>query len=271
VAAGAVAGTARAEVVDDNPAASSRAAGQVSVFLRGTDATLQASDLGSGSFTPWRSLGGQLSSAPGAEGRGGSTTDVFVRGTNVAMYQRYFTPSGGWSGWYGLGGSMLSAPGVTERNGGQYVDTYYRGPDNGIVAKSWVSGVGWTAENKTALDPGLTLSAPALVSRGSGRLDVIVRGTNDLVYIDVWNGSAWSGWARIPGGMRTQHAPAATTRRAGTFDVFVRTRPAASDGSAGTARPGRAGRPSRARSTRASPPSRTSRRGPTCSRAAAAT
>jgi hypothetical protein len=43
------------------------------------------------------------------------------------------------------------------------------------------------------------------------------------VYLDAWDGSAWSGWAEVRGGMRTQHAPAATTRRPGTLEVFVRT------------------------------------------------
>jgi hypothetical protein len=224
VAALAGSASAGAEVVDDNPAASSRGPGQVTVFIRGADGTLHTSDLSGGSFTPWRSLGGYLDSGPGAGARSATVGDVFVRGSNSSMYTQYFISTSGWSGWGALGGNMLSAPGVTVRKGGGYIDTYYRGPDNGIVARSWVPGSGWTAENTTALDPGLTLSAPALVSRANEVLAVIVRGTNDYVHINEWNGSAWSGWAQIPGGMLTAHAPAATTRQYGTMDVFVRTR-----------------------------------------------
>ena len=214
---------AQAEVTDDNPAASSRGAGQVSVFIRGTDGTLQVSELSGGGFTPWRSMGGYLDSGPGAAARSATISDVFVRGGDSALYHQYFQSGTGWSGYGGLGGGMLSAPGVSVRKGGGYIDTYYRGPDNGIVAKSWVPGQGWTGENTTALDPGLTLSAPALVSRANEVLSVFVRGTNDILHINDWNGAAWSGWAHVPGSVLTRHAPAATTRQYGTMDVFIRT------------------------------------------------
>ena len=220
----AVAAPARAEVTDDNPAASSRAAGQVSVFVRGDDGTLQQSDLSGGAFTPWRSLGGGLLSGPGAAGRNSSTSDVAIRGLDGGEYHRAYTTSGGWSGWAGLGGTMLSAPAVDVRRGRGYVDTFWRGSDNGIEAKSWVPGSGWTGINDTQLDPGLTLSAPAAVSRADGNVDVIVRGTNDIVHANSYvEGTGWSGWAQIPGRMLTQRAPAVTTRTGGTMDVFVRT------------------------------------------------
>ena len=95
---------------------------------------------------------------------------------------------------------MLSAPTVSVRKGSGILDLFWRGTDNGIEAKSWVPGSGWTAVNNTQLDPGLTASAPAAISRNSGQVDVIVRGTNDRVYLNAYNGSGWSGWAEIPAG-----------------------------------------------------------------------
>ena len=222
IAAFACAAPAAAAVVDDNPAASSRGPGQVSVFVRGADATLQVSELSGGAFTPWRSLGGVLTSGPGAEGRAGTVTDVFIRSGDDALYQRYFLTSSGWSGWYGLGGRLLSAPAVSARQGTGQVDIFWRGADNGIEQKYWTPGSGWSAVLDDHMDPGLTLSAPASVSRGSGLVDVFVRGTNDLVHVDSWNGSSWSGWSQVPGGMRTSSAPAVTTRVTGTMDLFVR-------------------------------------------------
>jgi hypothetical protein len=223
VAAVALTGTARAEVLDDNPAAASRGPGQVTVFLRGGNGTLITSELSGGSFTPWRSLGGYLDSGPGAAGRDATTTDVFVRGGDSALYHQFFTtPSGTWSGWGGLGHSLLSAPTVSIRRGTGIIDLFWRGADNGIEAKSWVPNQGWTGVNNTQLDPGLTLSAPAAISRNTGQVDVIVRGTDDSLYLNAYNGQAWSGWAQFPGGMKTQHAPAATVRALNTIDVFVR-------------------------------------------------
>ena len=222
VAAVTVTGTARAEVLDDNPAATSRAPGQVSVFIRGADGTLQVSDLSDGAFTPWLSLGGYLDSGPGGAGRTTENTDMFVRGGDGALYQKSWTPSGGWTGFYPFGHQMLSAPTVSVRRGSGILDLFWRGVDNGIEAKSWVPSSGWTDVNNTQLDPGLTAAAPAAVSRNNGMVDVIVRGTNDRVYLNAYNGSAWSGWAEIPGNMTTQHAPAATVRTLNTLDVFVR-------------------------------------------------
>ncbi len=222
VAATAFTGTARAEVLDDNPAAASRGPGQVTVFIRGADGTEQVADLDGGSFTPWRSLGGYLDSGPGAAGRSSDITDSFVRGGDGALYQNSFLTSSGWTGWYRLGHTMLSAPTISIRRGSGIIDLFWRGADNGIEAKSWVPGSGWTDVNNTQLDPGLTASAPASVSRNTGYVDVIVRGTDDGVYVNTYNGQGWGGWGQIPGGMKTQHAPAATVRTLNTMDIFVR-------------------------------------------------
>ena len=222
LAATAMTGTARAEVLDDNPAAASRGPGQVTVFLRGTDGTMLVSDLSGGSFTPWKSLGGYLDSGPGAAGRTVENTDSFVRGGDGALYQNSFPPDKTWSGWIRHGHVMLSAPTVSVRKGSGILDLFWRGADNGIEAKSWVPGSGWTDVNATQLDPGLTISAPAAVSRNSGMVDVIVRGTDDHLYLNAFTASGWSGWAAIPGGMTTQHAPAAIVRTLNTIDVVVR-------------------------------------------------
>jgi hypothetical protein len=222
VVAIALTGTARAEVLDDNPAAASRAPGQVTVFARGSDGSMQVSDLTPSGFTPWKSLGGYLDSGPGAAGRTVENTDSFARGGDGALYQISQLPDGSWSPWIRHGEPMLSAPTVSVRKGSGILDLFWRGADNGIEAKSWVPGSGWTGVNNTQLDPGATLSAPAAISRNAGQVDVIVRGTNDHVFLNAYNGSAWSGWAEIPGGMTTQHAPAAVVRALNTIDVLVR-------------------------------------------------
>ena len=81
-----------------------------------------------------------------------------------------------------------------------------------------------------------------------------------MLYLNAYNGSGWSGWAQIPGGMTTQHAPAAIVRTLNTIDVFVRSPATArSAGSPGTAPRGRAGRRCRAASTRVPPSSPTRR------------
>src|SRR6187200_1670869 len=129
---------------------------------------------------------------------------MFVRGGDGALYQKSWIAGSGWTGWVFHGDPVLSSPAVSVRRGSGILDLFWRGADNGIEAKSWVPSSGWTAVNNTQLDPGFTTAAPAAVSRNNGQVDVIVRGTDDRVYLNAYNGSAWSGWAQIPGGMTTQ-------------------------------------------------------------------
>ena len=147
---------------------------------------------------------------------------MFVRGGDGGLWQKSFVVGSGWTGWFPLGDTMLSSPAVSVRRGSGILDIFWRGVDNGIEAKSWVPGFGWTDVNATPLDPGTTLSAPAAISRNTGMIDVIVRGTDDLLYLNAYNGSGWSGFVQMPGGMATQRAPAATVRALNTIDVFVR-------------------------------------------------
>jgi serine protease AprX len=147
------AGSAQAEVVDDNPAASSRAAGQVSVFIRGADGSLQQSDLSGGTFTPWRSLGGGLLSGLGAGGRSATVSSVAARGLDGGIYHRAFQ-SGTWAGWEALGGSSISAPAMDIRRPTGIVDLFWRGVDNGIEAKSWAPGPAGPASTTRRWIPG---------------------------------------------------------------------------------------------------------------------
>ena len=138
VAATALTPTARAEVLDDNPAAASR--GARPGHRAGPRRRRHAPGLGApgGAFTPWQSLGGYLDSGPGAVGRTAQNTDGFVRGGDGALYQKSYVVGSGWTGWYRLGHSMLSAPATSVRRGSGILDIFWRGADNGIEVKSWV-------------------------------------------------------------------------------------------------------------------------------------
>jgi len=212
---------ANGQVVDDNPSAASRGAGQVTVFQRGPVGDLQYAELSGGGFTPWASLGGVITSGPGSAARSATITDVAGRGTDNAMWFQSYVVGTGWTGFSGLGGAMLSAPGLDVRQPSGTIDTYYRGTDNAVVAQSYVPGTGWVGPDTTSLG-GATTAAPALVSRASEIIDVFIRGVDDALYRNAWSGSGWSGWTAVPGGMKTTHAPAATTRQTGTMELFTR-------------------------------------------------
>jgi hypothetical protein len=62
-------------------------------------------------WSNWVSLGGTLTSTPAAAAWGPNRLDVFVRGTNCALYQKWWNGSS-WSGWVNHGGTIVSEPTV---------------------------------------------------------------------------------------------------------------------------------------------------------------
>jgi hypothetical protein len=210
---------ATADLVDDNPAAASPGPGRITVSVRAANGALQQSTLGAGGvWGPWTSLGGTLTSGPAASARLPTATDTFARGGGNALFGRSFA-SGLFSDWIGYGDVMLSAPAATARKGTPYVDVVYRGADNRLVIRSLTPGVGLGLPDQSL--GGSILSAPGIVSRGTGLIDIFVRANDDRVYRNAYTG-AWTGWQLIDPTLTTTSAPAAATRTEGTMDLFVR-------------------------------------------------
>ncbi len=70
--------------------------------------------------------------------------------------------------------------------------------------------------------PGIqTHSAPAVVSRGYNNLDVFARGTDNAIYQQNWNGSAWSGWTKISANDVTYTAPGVVATAGDRLDLFI--------------------------------------------------
>jgi len=70
-------------------------------------------------------------SAPAATARPSGELDVFVRGTDNAVWHKFWSASGGWSPWGSLGGTATSRPGAAARPSGE-LDVVVRGTDNAI-------------------------------------------------------------------------------------------------------------------------------------------
>jgi hypothetical protein len=69
--------------------------------------------------------------------------DMFVRGTDRGLHQRYWQGGSGWGGWFGLDPSPLdSAPAAASDTGNHIVLFARRG--GSIAVKEWHGGSGWT-------------------------------------------------------------------------------------------------------------------------------
>src|SRR5262249_56052520 len=83
-------------------------------------------------WSGWESLGGVLTSGPAVCSWSSGRLDVFVRGTDNALWHKWF--SNGWSGWESLGGVLTSDPAAVSW-GPNRIDVFVRGTDNALWHK----------------------------------------------------------------------------------------------------------------------------------------
>jgi hypothetical protein len=111
-------------VLTSSPAVSGTADGRIDVFARGADLAVWTRTVpAGGALTPWRSIGGRVTTAPAVPN---TLTEVYAAGTDHAVW--VYTGSG----WKSLGGRTYSAPAlgyIPQSNGGI---VYVRGTDNAL-------------------------------------------------------------------------------------------------------------------------------------------
>lgn len=179
------------------------------VLFRGTDSSLQHAYTRDGGVTYHRdSLGGLITSEPGAVVQAGTSPriDVFVRGTNGYLYQKYY--SAGWSEYKYLGAQMAGSPSAVSWAPGR-LDVFYVAP-HGNLGHGWYDGA-WHFQS--LITPGVTVRGhPAAVSYTSGALDVFYRGSDDALHHAYYNSTS-GGWQYVSlgGGMVGDPAVAVQT------------------------------------------------------------
>jgi hypothetical protein len=186
--------------------------GQTDVFAVDTSGTLwNVSGLfGSGPDT-WNSLGGVCTASPAAVSWGNQSTsylriDVFVRGSDGAVWQKYYNNSV-WSGWHSLGGQLASGtgPAVSSWSAGR-LDVFAEGT-NGVLYHKYWNGATWSGWE--SLGGSLTAS-PSATSPNNGVIDVFVRGTDGAVWQKSFN-NGWSSWKSLGGKLAPNSGPGVDT------------------------------------------------------------
>lgn len=133
-------------------------------------------------WSGWESLGGVLPSgeAPTVVSWGSNRLDVFVKGTDNALWHRWWDGSR-WGGWESLGGILTSTPSAV--SWGPYrLDVFVQGTDRALWQKSW-NGNLWSQWHSLG---GILTSQTAAVSWGRYRLDVFARGTDNALWHKWW-------------------------------------------------------------------------------------
>ena len=205
------------------PAVAQTAAG-LAVFGRGTDNALWWShQTTSGSWSSWQSLGGVITSQPGAAAgvtAGFGPLVTLARGTDGALWYRVQGTGGSWSAWRSAGGGLLAGTGPAAVNADGGLAVAVTGTDHHV----WLFGpMGMQVSGfldfggRTNSTPGIT-NLPGIMSP---QLVVFARGTDNALWYEpsiLPIGNA-GGWTSLGG--RLASGPAAATAPGGKTYVFV--------------------------------------------------
>jgi hypothetical protein len=200
----------------------SRAPGHIDAFGLGLDGSLwhaagSPTEGGAGPVdeTTWAALeglGGGALGTPSVASWGASRLDVFVRGTDNALYQMWW--DGAWHPWSGLGGTLTAEPVVVAAQSNQ-LDIFVLGTQGAFCWLGWRNAwLPWTCPtNGTAFE-----SVPAPVVLSPNRTDVVVVASNDHAYHKALVGTNWSpAWDDLGGPLNG--APQAASFAAGDTSV----------------------------------------------------
>lgn len=193
------------------------------------------SEAAAAKVSPWRSLGGTLTSGPAAVSWGLGREDVFVRGADNRLWHKWYDVqrSGSkWSGWESLGGALTSDPDAASYNPGE-LDVFVRGTDGYLWHKWYPKSVnppqgGWSQWER--LGTLQIVGGPAVVAwtgtypNNYQREAVFVRGTDNHMYAAVQLGDfspSWVGWQPL-GGVLSSDPDATVYEPGDRLDVFVR-------------------------------------------------
>jgi len=184
--------------------------------------SVSAVDGSGANVQPATIVGGQLASGtgPAACAQNTNSLDVFVQGTDNALWYRHYQAGSGRSSWQYLGGKLTSAPAAVSRSAGK-IDVFVRGTD-GALYKTTTTNAGAATPTWTWSKIGgqlLSGTGPAAYAWGDARIGVFVIGTNKALY-HIWNDGAWSSWQSL-GGILTS-SPAATSPSGVEINVYGR-------------------------------------------------
>lgn len=159
----------------------------------------------SGVFSGWSKLSGSTPSAPALAAAPDCTLYLAVRGSDNGIYLN-IRVSGSWGEWQKLPGATIDAPAVAVAE--SVLHFVVRGGDgssiwHGRMDRGTMQWLGWSQL------PGSSPSKMALAAVSDTEVYLAVRGSDNRLYANKWDGANWTGWNQIPAGI-TPNGPSIT-------------------------------------------------------------
>ena len=199
------------------------------LFGRGTDNALwEFLGASPGKSNVWVSLGGRLTSRPGAAAGalsvgGGRSLDLVAPGTDSAVWDREFNfATTTWRPWMSLGGRVLAGSGPAAVNVGGTLYVLAVGTDHALWVKHSTDGTHWSAWRSLG---GRVFGDVGAATPAAGAGVAFVRGTNNAAwYIEFAGATAGvtPGWHTL-GGELTSGVGAGSTAGGMTWAVVLGT------------------------------------------------
>jgi hypothetical protein len=191
------------------PSACSWGSGHTDVFVQGSDGQLWQKTREGTSWTGWQPLGGVLTSAPAATATAQAGTNqigVFVRGSDSVVWYKHYAGGLGWGSWTSVGGLVYQGTSPAAYNWGTArIGWFVMGSDQALWHnwEQFTPGGQATAGYESL--GGVLTSSPGTTSRGSGSIDVFVRGSSgdfttlwQKTYGAQWiTNGGWSDWTSL--------------------------------------------------------------------------
>jgi alpha-galactosidase len=174
-------------------------------FTRGADGTVE-----SNTGTGWHSLGKRILGQPVAYGSAGGRIDLFVRGTDQAVWRAAFV-AGRWGRWTSLGGSVSDSPAVAFTSPAAWT-VFAPGGDGRI--HTLAAGGRWSS-----IDAPPFWGRPSAVVDDAGRVHLTVRNRTDEIWERTRDGATWSDWTNLGGTLSGSPTLLSTSGRVYLFAV----------------------------------------------------
>jgi hypothetical protein len=172
-----------------------------------------------GNWTGWLNMSGNIASQPAAIYNPGSgNLEIYARGTNGDIVEKYWAPSTGWHGWNDMGAAGDYAPSASYDPLTGALEVYETGTTGAVFEDAWTPTAGWRGWQSLG---GILASTPTVAyDPANGSEQVFAINPSKIAFVDTWTRTAgWSGWQDLGGAMAGTLAPAYDPLN-GAMDVF---------------------------------------------------
>lgn len=208
------------------PAVYDPASHYLELYAVGTDGGLyedvwEPSGFPNPGWSGWLPKGGSLTGTASAIYDSVSNRlEVFARGINGPLFEKYWHPGSGFSSWIDLGGSITGSPAAINDPASGNIEVYCTGADGTLQQFVFNPHTG-TWSGPINLGGSITGDPAPVYDTATGHLEVYARGKDGSLYQKYWSSSTgWSAWNPLQGSITGSPAPAYNPA-SGNLEVYM--------------------------------------------------